>query len=155
MKPLFVIDLDPDNPVSDEDIEAVLQPDPFEVVIRVTDPRDACMEALGARAGVFPSRGQARKNGFGGPVPHGFDMWGTSAGNFFVWNPRSPESKPTIGKKRNMTRMWFAFLDAMRPVPGPWRQPTTPDAIAAQKAGWAERRANGTWEEPFHLEDRK
>ena len=43
---LFVIDTDPDNPVSDEDIEAVLQPDPHERVCRVTDPNDASMEAL-------------------------------------------------------------------------------------------------------------
>lgn len=146
---LFVIDLDPSNPVSDEDIETILHPDPFEVVIRVTNVHDASMEALAARSGVFPSRGQARKNGFSGPIPHGFALWGTDAGNFFVWNPHPPTESPTISRKRDLTRSWWNYLDAMRATGfrGSWSVPTDLETCRAE---WQRRRAAGVLEEPFH-----
>jgi hypothetical protein len=148
--PLFVIDTDPDNPVSDEDIEAILQPDSFEVVVRVTNPRDACMEALGARSRVFPSKGQARKNGFAGPVPHGLEVFGAGGSSFFVWNPTHPESKPIIGKRRILTKQWFKFLETMRAsgVRGSWSQPD----MQAMSVEWKQRREDGSWSEPFLLE---
>jgi len=145
--PLFVIDLDPDAPVSDEDIEAVLHPEPFERVCRVTDPADATMEALAARAGVFPSRGRARKNGFAGPVPHGLDLFGAGGRSFFVWNPRPPAKRPTIGKKRSLWRHWENYLTDMQRsgIAGPW----SPPDLDAMRATWAWRRIEGTWEMPF------
>lgn len=148
---LFVIDLDPMSPVPDEDIENVLQPDSFEVIIRVTSQVDATMEALAARAGVFPSRGQARKNGFAGPIPHGFEVFGASGKSFFVWNPRPPSSPATIGRKRHLTDQWFAFLDAMRAtgVPGSW---SIPDMVKMREE-WSRRRRDGTWETPFSQAD--
>jgi len=150
MTPLFVIDTGPDNPVSDADIELILQPDSFEVVVRVTNPHDACMEALGARAGAFPSKGQARKNGFVGSVPHGLEMFGAGGRSFFVWNPTEPDKKPTIGKKRILTRAWFRFLDGMRATGtrGSWSEPD----MEAMSVEWKQRREDGSWSEPFQQE---
>lgn len=144
---LFVIDLDPENPVSDEDIEAIMQPDTHELVCRVTDPHDANMEALAARAGVFPSRGQARKNGFSGSVPHGLEMFGAGGCSFFAWNPVEPATKPTIGKKRKLWKHWTAFLDTMRATGarGSWSEPVMMTAFIE----WEHRRQEGTWGVPF------
>lgn len=77
------------------------------------------MEALAAMSGVFPSRGQARKNGFAGPIPHGLELWGTNQHTFWVWNPKPPKKKPTIGKKRRKTDHWFRFALSMGWVEGP------------------------------------
>lgn len=115
--PLFVIDLDGD--VADEDIQAVCQPDPWEHIVRITEPRDASMEALAAMAGVFPSRGQARKNGFAGPVPHGLELWGTSQRTFWCWNPKHPAKPPTIGKKRRKTAQWVRVAMELGWLVGP------------------------------------
>ena len=119
---LFVIDTDPSGSPSDEDILAIFTPDRGEEVVRVLEARDACMEALAATAGVFPSKGQARAAGFSGPVPFGLALWGTDTANFFVWNPREPRGKPTIGKRRNLTERWWDWLETMRAtgVRGPW-----------------------------------
>lgn len=36
---------------------------------------DTTMEDILVTLGKFPSKGQARKNGWSGPVPSGFNMW--------------------------------------------------------------------------------
>ncbi len=144
---LFVVDLDRSNPVLDSDIEDLLHPDADERVIRVTDPAEATMEALAARAGVFPSRNQARKNAFSGPIPHGLAMWGTEAGNFFVWNPGHAAAPPTVSRKRDITAQWWNYLTLMRSTGsiGPWSAPD----MDAMRPRWQRRRDAGTWEAPF------
>ena len=104
----FVID--PNRELEVEWILYVLDPFPWEQVIRTNADQ---MEALAAFSGAMPSRGQARKNGFSGPIPHGLEMYGTKALSFWCWNAFPQPSKPTIGKKKVLTSHWFAFCDMM------------------------------------------
>ena len=90
----FVVTND-QNPVSDEDIELVFGPfDGDEEIVRV---QSADLSAMAADAGVFPSRGQARKNGLGGPAPQGVNRIGTKKRRFWVWNP-SPTAEEVVMK---------------------------------------------------------
>lgn len=65
------------------------------------------LETLAAEAGVFQSKGKARKSGFSGPIPHGISFLGTKKKRFWVWNPNPPESEPTISKSFDHTNRWF------------------------------------------------
>jgi hypothetical protein len=53
------------------DIDALLQPDPGEAVIRL-DADHLMFEDIAVAIGAWPSKGQARKNGWAGRVPTGF-----------------------------------------------------------------------------------
>jgi len=66
------------------------------------------LETLAAEAGVFPSKGRARKNGFCGPIPHGISFLGTKKKRFWVWNPNPPDNKPTISKSFDHTDRWLS-----------------------------------------------
>lgn len=105
---IFVID--PNRELETEWIHFVCQPDPWETVIRTNAD---CVEALAAFSGAMPSRGQARKNGFGGPIPWGLELLGTKVRSFWSWSPSPPPAKPTIGKRLILTSHWFAFFDEM------------------------------------------
>lgn len=52
------------------------------------------MEDLAVQSGMFPSKGQARKNGFVGEVPTGFWWLGTKKIRFWVWNPVKNDAAP-------------------------------------------------------------
>ena len=68
------------------------------------------MEALAAEAGIFPSKSQARKNGFSGPIPFGVNFFGTKkpGKRFWVWN-LTQGGEPTIRKNFNHTNRWFGI----------------------------------------------
>ncbi len=51
------------------------------------DMSEADLEGLALIAGVFKSKGEARRNNFCGPIPFGFHCLGTKKKWFFVWNP--------------------------------------------------------------------
>lgn len=110
MRPVFVIDLDGDIPPAD--LVATFALRPWEEIEIVRTVADANMETLAQIAGVFPSKGQARKAGFSGPIPEGRNLWGTST-TFWVWNPKPPVATPTISAKRNKTAQWMDFADGM------------------------------------------
>ncbi len=44
------------------------------------------LEELFVLAGIFKSKGQARKNNFSGEIPEGINMLGTKKKKFWVWN---------------------------------------------------------------------
>lgn len=52
-----------------------------------SDLTETTVEALAVIAGVFKSKGEARRNNFAGPIPFGFHCLGTKKKWFFVWNP--------------------------------------------------------------------
>ncbi len=54
------------------------------------------LEAFAVVAGLFPSRGQARKNGFAGPFPWGLSLLGTKHRRVWVWSPRQPDGPVTL-----------------------------------------------------------
>ena len=51
------------------------------------------MEELGVLAGIFPSKGQAKKNGFIGPIPTGINLLGSKKTKVWVWNHPNPSKK--------------------------------------------------------------
>jgi len=77
--------------VTDEDIEDILSPESSDVVKRVTA---GSMEELAVIAGLFPSRGAARRNGFRGPLPHGLFLLGTKRNRFWMWSPCEETGTP-------------------------------------------------------------
>jgi hypothetical protein len=52
---------------------------------RVVHADETTLEALAVLAGIFPSKGQARKNGLAGDVPAGITLQGTKKKKFWVW----------------------------------------------------------------------
>lgn len=50
------------------------------------------MEELAVLAGIFPSRGQARKNGMTGEIPKGIWLLGTKKKKVWVWRSRENKS---------------------------------------------------------------
>lgn len=56
-----------------KDIESLISPTLTEPITFI--PNDATMEDILVLFGKFPSKGQARKNGWTGPVPDGFNVW--------------------------------------------------------------------------------
>jgi hypothetical protein len=48
-------------------------------------PEDTTIEELMVEAGVFPSKGQARKNGHAGEIPFGLSKLGTKKKPVWVW----------------------------------------------------------------------
>ena len=51
------------------------------------------MEELGVLAGIFPSKGQAKKNNFVGPIPIGINLLGSKKTKIWVWNHPNPSKK--------------------------------------------------------------
>lgn len=88
--------------VTDAEIEHIFDPeDGTEDIVR----SDAsCMEELAVQAGIFPSKGQARKNGFCGPIPHGVECFGIKKKWLWVWNPLSNEE--AIVLKKGFVQTW-------------------------------------------------
>lgn len=43
------------------------------------------MEELFVAVGIFPSKGQARKNGCTGPIPSGIHQMGSQKNRFWLW----------------------------------------------------------------------
>lgn len=66
------------------DIEALITPADDESVTIVAD--DALMEDVLVALGKFPSKGQARKNGWTGPIPDGFNVWQVGKDQFVTLN---------------------------------------------------------------------
>ena len=100
----FVVTND-QNPVSDEDIELVFGPfDGDEEIVRVQSDD---LSAMAADAGVFPSRGQARRNGLGGPAPQGVNRIGTKKRRFWVWNPHPTDEEVVMKPAFNRNAGWF------------------------------------------------
>lgn len=60
---------------------------PDEQMIFITDPKEANCETLATMTGIFPSKSQARSNGFFGSLPHGIELIGTKKKQFWCWNP--------------------------------------------------------------------
>jgi len=93
--------------ISEQDIQEIISPLEGLDEIIVIDPDNAPfplnMETLAVEMGIFPSKGKARKNGFGGPIPHGLEAWGTKKRWFWVWNLVEPTSEPTIRQNFNQT----------------------------------------------------
>ena len=46
------------------------------------------MSDLACMAGLFPSRNQARKNGYSGYIPSGWSEHGSKKNRFYIWNPQ-------------------------------------------------------------------
>lgn len=68
ISPNFIHELTPANDVLD-----LISPKPDEIMVTVTD--DWNMEDVVVNLGKFPSKSQARKNGWTGPIPEGFNVW--------------------------------------------------------------------------------
>jgi hypothetical protein len=115
--PMFVINLLGD--ITEEEALRMLDPSPWERLVWITNPHDACLEALATEAKVFESRSEARKNGFHGPIPHGVEFLGTGSRNFWVWNPHPPEKPVLLGKKRFWTDKWFELALQAGSLKGP------------------------------------
>jgi hypothetical protein len=100
----FVVEK-PDFPVSERDIELIFGPTgPLDKVIKVqTDD----LASMAVEAGLFPSKGQSRKNGLHGPAPHGLHQIGTKKRRFWVWNPKSSDDKVTFSLTFDRTQGWF------------------------------------------------
>ena len=94
-----------ENTVSDRDIELVFGPvEEGEAIVRVkTDD----LAFMAVEAGVFPSKGQARKSGLGGPAPHGLHQIGTQKKRFWVWNPAPTHERVTLNPSFDKTLGWF------------------------------------------------
>jgi hypothetical protein len=104
---LFVLGDD----VTDAEAEAMLQPEHFETIVRVS--ANETMESLAARSGAFKSKGDARRNGFHGAVPWGLDLFGAGSTHFFAWSPHQPSGQVKIGKKKRLWKRWESFLGDM------------------------------------------
>ena len=100
----FVVERE-ENVVSDRDIELVFGPVATgEAIVRVeTDD----LAFMAVEAGVFPSRGQARKSGLEGPAPHGLHQIGTQKKRFWVWNPHPGPEKVILNPSFDKTLGWF------------------------------------------------
>ena len=99
----FVVN--PDRSMSFGDMECIFGPlDGTEDIVSV-DSDD--LAAMAAEAGVFKSRGEARRNGLSGPCPNGLWQFGTKKKRFWVWNPKSPTGKVTVNLSFDKTKRWF------------------------------------------------
>jgi len=93
------------SPVSDKDIEAVFGP--FEGHEQIIKVESEDLAAMAVEAGIFSSKGQSRKNGLGGPAPHGLHQIGTKKRRFWVWNPAPSGEKVTLSPSFDRTQGWF------------------------------------------------
>ena len=105
---IFVVD--PGRKLLSEDILDIVDPTSAEHVLRTNA---GTMDILVSFSGTMSSRGQARKNGFGGPIPRGMEMYGISGHSFWVWNPWHQPLQPTVGRKKRITEKYLRFLEVM------------------------------------------
>lgn len=73
---------------SEQDMELFLGPlAPGEIETFKRFDANAAMADIMVAAGKFPSKGQARKNGFPGPIPHGYShhVVGSGKNRMEVW----------------------------------------------------------------------
>ena len=97
--------VNPDHNLRMADVDIVFGPlDGTEEIVNLEHDDLATMAM---EAGVFKSKGEARKNGLGGPCPTGLWQFGTKKRRFWVWNPNSPSGKVTVGANFNKTKRWF------------------------------------------------
>tara|TARA_B100000963_G_C22284357_1_gene518569 strand:+ start:186 stop:497 length:312 start_codon:yes stop_codon:yes gene_type:complete len=97
--------VNPDHNLRMADVDIVFGPlDGTEQIVNLEHDDLAVMAV---EAGVFESKGQARKNGLGGPCPTGLWQFGTKKRRFWVWNPNSPSGKVTVEANFDKTRRWF------------------------------------------------
>jgi hypothetical protein len=102
-----------DGGLTDRDIDLIFGPLEPHDHVQTIEADD--LAAVAVQAGVFPSRGQARKNGLGGPVPHGVHLLGTKKRKFWVWSPAPPSSPPVFNPGMDHTdRWWMRTLEAMK-----------------------------------------
>ena len=100
----FVVD-NPENPVLDRDIERIFGPmGSTEQIVRI---QTSDLATMAVEAGLFPSKGQSRKNGLHGPAPHGLHLIGTKKRRFWVWNPVASDEKVTFSLAFDRTQGWF------------------------------------------------
>ena len=100
----FVVEFS-ESPVSDGDIALMFGPlTEGERIVRVQSDD---LSAMAVEAGLFPSKGQSRKNGLGGPAPHGLHLIGTRKRRFWVWNLTSPSEKVTFNLSFDRSPGWF------------------------------------------------
>ncbi len=63
-------------------------------------PQTTTMEELFVINGIFPSKGQSRKNGISGPIPFGVNLMGSKRRRFYVWRgldiPVTPEENALV-----------------------------------------------------------
>jgi len=92
-------------PVSLSEAQRFFGPMEAEEAIVFTPAQD--MESLAVLAGLFSSKGQARRNGFRGPVPHGLGWYGFRKPHrrFWVWNPAPTEGADISAFDH--TEKWF------------------------------------------------
>lgn len=69
---------------SEKDVETFITPSSDDVITIVTD--GATMEEILVAFGKFASKSQARKNGWAGPVPEGFNAWQIGKEQFVTLN---------------------------------------------------------------------
>lgn len=105
---IFVID--PQREISSDLILRVTAPETYEQVVRTNA---TSMDALAAFSGAMPSRGQARKNGFAGPIPEGLHLYGVTLRSFWVYQPWNWGQRPTIGKSKIKTQHYLRFRETM------------------------------------------
>jgi hypothetical protein len=91
--------------LTDEMIDWVMSPVPDQDIIIRSSSKD--MEDLAVEAGLFPSRGQARKNGFCGTIPWGLSMLGTKKNRFWVWNTAKSDISPSFNQGFDWTEKVF------------------------------------------------
>jgi len=101
----FVVN--PDQNLSMKDLDIVFGPLDGTEEIVVHDHDD--LAAMAAEAGVFKSKGEARKNGLGGPCPNGLWLLGTKKRRFWVWNPGSPSGKVVLNVNFDKSGRWFSL----------------------------------------------
>jgi hypothetical protein len=91
--------------VQQRDIDLVFGPLEAGEEILVIDHDD--LATMAVEAGLFPSKGQSRRNGLGGPAPHGLHQIGTKKRRFWVWNPVPSVEKVTLNPSFDRTLGWF------------------------------------------------
>lgn len=72
---------------SQRDIDCIITPEKDEQIFSVPDT--ITMEEILVMLGKFPSKGQARKNGWSGPVPDGFNAWQIGKFQFVTLNMKN------------------------------------------------------------------
>ena len=91
--------------VAQRDIDLVFGPLEAHEEILVVDHDD--LATMAVAAGLFPSKGQSRRNGLAGPAPHGLHQIGTKKRRFWVWNPVPGDEKVILNPSFNRTLGWF------------------------------------------------
>jgi hypothetical protein len=97
--------VNPDHNVRTKDIDNVFGP--LEGSEQIVSLEHDDLATMAMEAGVFKSKGEARKNGLGGPCPTGLWQFGTKKRRFWVWNPNSPTGKVTVNASFDKTTRWF------------------------------------------------